>query len=151
MELPERYLISFLTVFDLYGNERLTEWRRIRDQIETDDTPFQTVLLTWSRAPLVNPYIDPNYPNEWPDPWHLILDNRYDNLALALGIMYTLKLTQRFMNEQFKIHKSMLEKENYFLQVGDTVYFDIANRQVLSKEFPLESSITLIYSSRKKQ
>lgn len=147
MELPERFHISFLTVFDLHGTERLTEWRRLRNQLETDDSPFQTVLSTWSRAPLVNSYIDPDQPHQWPDPWHLILDDRYDNLALTLGIMYTLKLTQRFMNEKFKIHKSMLEQESFYLAVGDKVYFDIANRQILADAPVLQTPITLVYTS----
>ena len=147
MELPERFPISFPTVFDLHGTERLTEWRRLRDQLEIDDSPFQKVLSVWSRAPLVNSYIDPTRPNDWPDPWHLILDDRYDDLALALGVMYTLKLTQRFMNERFKIHKSMLEQENFYLVVGDKVCFDISNRQILADVTILQNPITLVYTS----
>ena len=134
-------------MFDLYGNERLTEWRRLRDRVEIDDSPFETVLSIWSRAPLVNSYIDPTRPGEWPDPWHLILDDRYDNLALTLGIMYTLKLTQRFMNEKFKIHKSMLEQESFYLAVGDKVCFDIANRQILANAPVSQTPITLVYTS----
>jgi hypothetical protein len=147
MELLERFPISFHTVFDLYGNERLTEWRRIRNQIEQDVDPFQTVLSVWSRAPLVNSYIDSDRPDEWPDPWHLILDNRYDDLALTLGIMYTLKLTQRFMNEKFKIHKSMQGKENFYLVIDNKICFDIANRQLLTDKVVLDNPITLVYSS----
>lgn len=147
MEPPERFPISFPTVFDLHGTERLTEWRRLRDQLETDDSPFQTVLSTWSRAPLVNSYIDPDQPEQWPDPWHLILDDRYDDLALTLGIMYTLQLTQRFMNERFKIHKSMLGQENFYLVVSDKVCFDIANRQILADAPVSQTPITLVYTS----
>lgn len=134
-------------MFNFYGNQRLIEWRRLRDQIEIDNTPFQTVLSIWSRAPLVNPYINPASPKEWPDPWHLILNDRYDNLALALGIMYTLKLTHRFMNERFEIHKSMIEEENFYLIVGNRVCFDIDNRQILAHAAVLQNPITLVYDS----
>jgi len=135
-------------VFDLHDTERLAEWKKIRDQIETDTDPFQSVLSLWSRAPLVNPYLDTADPDQWPDPWHLILDNRYDDLALALGIMYTLKLTSRFMSEEFRIHKSMRNRESFHLIMGATVCFDIANRQLMSPSMLAHDAIKLVYSSR---
>ena len=136
----------FLTVFDLHSTERLAEWKKIRDQIETDDDPFQTVLSLWSRAPFVNSYLDTIESDQWPDPWHLILDNRYDDLALALGIMYTLKLTKRFMDEEFKIHKSMRDRESFHLTVGSIVCFDIANRRLISESVLEQDAIKLVYS-----
>jgi hypothetical protein len=138
----------FLTVFDLHNTERLAEWKKIRDQLETDNDPFKTVLSLWSRAPFVNSYLDTIASDQWPDPWHLILDNRYDDLALALGIMYTLKLTKRFMNEEFKIHKSMRDRESFHLIVGSIACFDIANRQLISESVLEQDAIKLVYSSK---
>lgn len=148
MELPEPSHILFLTVFDLHDADRLAEWKKIRDQLETDNDPFQTVLSLWSRAPFVNSYLDANNPDQWPDPWHLILDNRYDDLALALGIMYTLKLTKRFMGEEFKIHKSMQDKESFHLIVGSIAGFDIANRLLISESALAQDATKLVYSSK---
>ena len=95
-------------MFNLYGNERLTEWRRFRDSLESCSDPLTRVAELWATAPFVNPYLDSKNPNEWPDPWHLVLDSKLDELAISLGMLYTIKLTQRFMDSNCEIHKSML-------------------------------------------
>ena len=95
-------------MFNLYGNERLIEWKKFRDSLESCNDPLTRVAELWATAPFVNPYIDPNNPNEWPDPWHLVLDSKLDELAITLGMLYTVKLTQRFMDSNCEIHKSML-------------------------------------------
>jgi hypothetical protein len=95
-------------MFNLYGNERLIEWKRFRDSLESCSDPLTRVAELWATAPFVNPYIDPNNPNEWPDPWHLVLDSKLDELAISLGMLYTIKLTQRFIDSNCEIHKSML-------------------------------------------
>jgi hypothetical protein len=120
-------------VFDFSGTERLTEWRRIRDNLNNSGDPYQSVLEVWKRAPLVNQYLDPNDPGSWPDPWHLILDNRYDELALALGIVYTLGLSERFMSMKIEIHMSIPEDKNndFFVICGETV-IDVGCREMKS-------------------
>ena len=95
-------------MFDVHGIDRLTEWKRFRDKLETSPKPLEEVAEFWSRAPFVNDYLNEKNPTEWPDPWHLVLDERLDDLAIALGMLYTLKLTQRFMDVQCEIHMSML-------------------------------------------
>jgi len=120
-------------VFNLYGNERLTEWKRFRDSLETSSTPFEDVVDLWSRAPFVNPYLDPQAPETWPSPWQLVIDLKLDNLAICLGMLYTLQLTQRFMGETLEIHTSMSDtkKDNdYFLIVGNSFLLDHQTRSV---------------------
>ena len=95
-------------MFNLYGNERLTEWKRFRDSLESSNDPLTRVAELWATAPFVNLYLDSKNPNEWPDPWHLVLDGKLDELAICLGMLYTIKLTQRFMDSNCEIHKSML-------------------------------------------
>jgi hypothetical protein len=98
-------------VFKSYGNERLAEWRKFRQHLEVSDTPFEDLADFWSNAPFVNQYINPNNPKGWPDPWHLILDDKYDDLGVALGMFYTVKLTQRFMDTYCEIHTSTLSHD----------------------------------------
>ena len=120
-------------MFNLYGNERLTEWKRFRDSLETSPTPLEDVVDFWSRAPFVNPYLDPQCPETWPTPWQLVLDLKLDDLAICLAMLYTLQLTQRFMGETLEIHMSMLDtkKDNdYYLIVGDTFLLDHQTRSV---------------------
>jgi hypothetical protein len=123
------YLTVSATVFDLYGNERLNEWRKVRTEVENSDNPYQLVADVWSRAPFVNPYLDPKNPAEWPDPWHLILDDRFDDLAIPLGMLYTFKLTRRFMETLCEIHTSVSPNDDVqrFILVID-------NKHVLNYE-----------------
>lgn len=117
-------------MFNLYGNERLAAWKQFRDSLESSETPFLEVAELWSRAPFVSPYLNPNNSSEWPDPWHLVLDLRLDDLAIALGMLYTIKLTQRFIDTPCEIHMSMSlnnKETNYFLVVD--------NKYVLNKEY----------------
>lgn len=117
-------------VFDLYGNDRLIAWKEFRDKLEISDTPFRDVVMLWGQAPFVSQYLDPNNPSEWPDPWHLILDNRLDDLAIALGMLYTLKLTRRFMDSKCEIHTSIPPGEK------DPIYFLVVDKKyVLNLEY----------------
>lgn len=123
-----------LTVFDRHGNDKLTTWKEFRDSLESSDRPFEDVAELWSNAPFVSPYLDPKNPTEWPDPWHLIIDGRLDNLAIALGMLYTIKLTQRFMSAKCEIHTSMSSNEKdpqYLLIVDDQYILNLEYKQVV--------------------
>lgn len=125
-------------MFDLYGTERLTEWKKFRDSLETDESPLIRVADLWSKAPFVNSYLNPKNPTEWPDPWQLILDLKLDDLAICLGMLYTIKLTQRFMDIECEIHTSMLSKEfnkKFFLVVD--------NKHVLNYTFGAVDSLNV--------
>ena len=120
-------------MFDLYGNDRLTEWKKFRDSLETVPNPLEEVSKLWSRAPFVNHYLDPQCPSEWPDPWHLVLDGKLDDLAICLGMLYTIKLTQRFMATVCEIHMSMLPKDSsprFYLVVDNTYVLNYEPRKI---------------------
>lgn len=126
-------------MFDLYGTERLIEWKKFRDSLETDESPLIRVADLWSKAPFVNSYLNPKNPTEWPDPWQLILDLKLDDLAICLGMLYTIKLTQRFMDIECEIHTSMLSKEfnkKFFLVVD--------NKHVLNYTFGSVDSLNVL-------
>lgn len=104
-------------MFDLDQTLKLRAWKEFRQALETSETPLQDVATLWSKAPFVNPYLNQNNPSEWPDPWKLILDGKFDDLAIALGMCYTLKLTERFKNQQVEIHTSMSPEESRYVVV----------------------------------
>jgi hypothetical protein len=120
-------------VFNLYDNDRLIEWKKFRDSIETSQTPLEDVAILWSQAPFVSPYLNPNQPDEWPDPWHLVLNSKLDELAIVLGMLYTLKLTQRFIGSQFEIHMSTVPRLIYLLVV-DNFVLNLEYRSVVGVE-----------------
>ncbi len=123
-------------MFDLFGNNRLTKWKEIRDEIETATDPLTLVAELWARAPLVNPFLEPTNPDSWPDPWHLVLDDRYDDLAIVIGMLYTIKLTQRFMDSDCEIHMSVRDEKldpEFFLIVDGRLVLNIEPRKVVDK------------------
>ena len=128
------------TVFDLYDNDRLIKWRQFRDNLETSLTPLEDVTYLWSQAPFVNTYLNPYTPDEWPDPWHLVLNSKLDELAIVLGMLYTLKLTQRFMASRFEIHMATQEASRY------SKYFLAVDNHVLNLEYGCVLPVTQLES-----
>ena len=126
-------------MFNLYGNERLIEWKKFRDSLESCSDPLTRVAELWATAPFVNPYIDPNNPNEWPDPWHLVLDSKLDELAISLGMLYTVKLTQRFIDSNCEIHKSMLPNN-----LEPSFYLVVDQQHVMNYEPRIVHSIAVL-------
>lgn len=108
-------------MFDLHGIERLTAWKLLRDELETCEEPLILCAKSWSKAPYVSEYLDPYDPDSWPDPWRLVIDGRFDNLAISLGMLYTLRLTKKFSDCDFEIFRSERNKRDndYFLKVAD--------------------------------
>jgi hypothetical protein len=139
-------------VFDLYNNDRLIEWKRFRDGLETAQHPLEEVAVLWSRAPFVNHYLNPHNPSEWPDPWHLVLDSKLDELAICLGMLYTIKLTQRFMATDCEIHMSMLPKNcppRYYLVVDNTYVLNYEPRKIHSLAVLQETQTNTIWRCNK--
>ena len=111
-------------MFNCYDQDRLAAWKQFRDTLETSKTPFDDVAELWSHAPFVSPYLNYQNPNSWPDPWHLVLDSRLDELAIALGMLYTIKLTERFVDTSCEIYrvKELAAKEHCYALVVDNQY-----------------------------
>ena len=85
-------------MWNLEPNERLREWKQFRERINNldfDQALTETVHL-WSYAPYVNKYLDRFDNSDWPDPWQLLYDNAYCDLAKALGMLYTLYLSTHY-------------------------------------------------------
>lgn len=135
-------------MFNLFGTDRLTAWKEFRTSLETSPTPLKDVAEFWSHAPFVSPYLDPGNPPNWPDPWHLILDAKYDDLAIPLGMLYTLKLTQRFMGSKFEIHMSMPgnKEKQYMLIVDQKDVLNFEYKEVIELSQLADLKTTLIWS-----
>lgn len=136
------------TVFELHGNDRLTAWKQFRSSLETSSRPFADVAEFWSKAPFVNQFLDRQAPKSWPDPWHLILDGKFDDLAICLGMCYTLKLTQRFSDSVYEIHMSMPlqdTSERFFLVVDRSAVLNLVYREALDYAAVGNIQTSLIY------
>jgi len=76
---------------------RLTSWTRLRDQCHP--LPLETALIEinswWFCCPWRPYYLHWDDQPKWPDPWQLLSDNVYCELARGLGILYTISLLDR--------------------------------------------------------
>jgi len=78
-------------------DDRLIEWRELRlnsESLELNEV-LDTVNQWWQRAPLINHYLHMDEYEKWPNPWDLLADDAYCDLAKCLGICYTLMLLKR--------------------------------------------------------
>lgn len=136
-------------MFDVYGNERLICWKDFRNKLEDSPAALEECVRWWSKAPFVSPYLDPQDSKSWPDPWHLILDSKFDNLAIVLGIMYTLQLTVRFKHDEFKIYMKHDDQDMpYILSVGDQCVIDLYNLEIENQHRFSVSDYRLIFASK---
>ena len=99
-------------MWNLKPTERLHEWKEFRKKIselDLDVAVFETCHL-WSYAHYVTHYLDPDLINEWPDPWTLVDENYYCDLAKTVGMLYTLYLCEHYNNGitnlEIKIYKN---------------------------------------------
>jgi hypothetical protein len=78
-------------------DDRLINWNRLRDHCQT--LPLESALTTinqwWYRSPWRPYYLHWDDQLLWPDPWQLLSDNTFCDLARALGILYTISLLDR--------------------------------------------------------
>ncbi len=137
-------------MFDLHGNERLAAWRQFRDSLKEHSSPLESVAEFWSRAPFVNLYLDPNDPKSWPDPWHIVLDLKLDDLAICLGMLYTLKLNVRFMDCECEIHMSIpsQDRDPRFFLVVDNSVLNYEPRKVCSVSILENHPTTIIWQGK---
>ncbi len=97
---------------DISCRDRILKWREWRNSLAplTFDECLKEVAVAWAKAPLVNHYLTPDDINEWPNPWHLINDNIYCDLGIALGMFYSIALCDNpniSDNIRIEIYKSV--------------------------------------------
>ena len=83
-----------MNVFQLNYETRLSDWYDLRVRLE--DSPIEEMCgeidRWWQKAPLVTHHLHILDSENWPDPWQLLVENTYCEVARALGICYTLLL-----------------------------------------------------------
>jgi len=83
-------------MFQKKPEDRLRSWREFR--LELDSLTLENALAQtaefWAGAPFTPYHLDPDQSDKWPDPWTLIEENVYCDIAKCLGIVYTVLLTR---------------------------------------------------------
>jgi hypothetical protein len=104
-------------------SNRLTEWVRLRQQVS--ELPPEPALFAinqwWFGVPWCPYYLHWDDWRDWPDPWQLLNDNIYCDVARGLGIMYTIAMLERedlcdaLMIDSGNSNLVLVQKEKYIL------------------------------------
>lgn len=78
-------------------NQRLASWNQLRSQCRDADleTALKAINTWWFSAPWQPYYLHWDDVLEWPDPWQLLSDNAFCDVARGLGILYTVSMLER--------------------------------------------------------
>lgn len=78
-------------------DNRLRAWADLRSCCQSLDlkTSLTAVNQWWFDSPWQPYYLHWDDRADWPDPWQLLSDNTYCELARGLGILYTITLLDR--------------------------------------------------------
>jgi len=140
-------------MFKLSAEDRLRSWRDFRNSLEKlplEQALSQTAEL-WSRTPFSPYYLDINDPTNWPDPWQLINENYYCDIAKCLGIIYTISLTTHIkdLEIEFRNYTNPKTRHSYNLSwinqgkyVLNLIDGEVVNKEQLDKTFKLNQLLT---------
>ena len=76
---------------------RLISWAQLRDSVRhqpVDDT-LDAINRWWFLTPWTPYYLHWDDVKDWPDPWQLVNENIFCDVARGLGILYTLAMIER--------------------------------------------------------
>lgn len=120
-------------------SDRLECWKRLRHSLQF--VPFEKslemVAQHWVTAPFSPYYLDPAAPKTWPDPWTLITDNCYCDVAKALGMLYTIQLSVHHSHDlRVKIYQQPATRHQYNLVWIDSGKYvlNLEHNEVLNKK-----------------
>ena len=83
-----------MNIFQSTYEARLQDWFQLRTSVTSLPIEQQCITIDkwWQDAPLVTHHLHPQDIDNWPDPWELLSENTYCEVARALGMCYTLLL-----------------------------------------------------------
>ena len=83
-----------MNIFQSTYEARLQDWFQLRTSVTSLPIEQQCITIDkwWQDAPLVTHHLHPHDIDNWPDPWELLSENTYCEVARALGMCYTLLL-----------------------------------------------------------
>ena len=142
-------------MFQLPAEDRLRSWREFRTTLES--LPLETALAEtaefWRCAPFVPYNLDYSDIRTWPDPWTLIDENIYCDVAKCLGIVYTISLTGHKKNLDVEIRQyvdlktgyeynlAWIDKGKYILNMIDG---EVLNIEQFDKSLKLKHKFTAV-------
>lgn len=93
-------------MFKLTETERVHNWHLFRKSL--DNLPLNIALSKvvqyWDHCPFSPYYLDVEDVANWPNPWTLIAENWYCDVAKALAMLYTIKYTKHNPDVELRIY-----------------------------------------------
>jgi len=133
-------------MWKLNAVERLARWRDFRKSLDTlpMEQAVQSVADFWTSCPFTPYYLDPEQSGKWPDPWTLVEENYYCDLARSLGMLYTITLTLHnpeseirvYYDTEAKVHYNLvwIEQGKYVLNMNEG---EVLNKTHIAQHFEL--------------
>lgn len=139
-------------MWNLFPSERLRSWQAFRLYLDT--LPLEEAIREcnhlWAYCPYQKYYLTTDNLQNWPNPWELLHENIYCDLARALGIVYTLYLTDHNPTVELRIYTDKNTNQEYnlvYLCDGKYVlnyeHDTIVNKQQITKSFRLKKQISI--------
>lgn len=78
-------------------DQRLKSWYELRNSVKSQpaDLALTNINSWWFKTPWQPYYLHWDDLTTWPDPWQLLSDDIYCEVARGLGILYTISLLDR--------------------------------------------------------
>jgi hypothetical protein len=132
---------------------RLDSWNQLRTQVA--DQPVESVLEIinswWFQSPWTAYHLHWDDQITWPDPWQLLSDNMYCEVARGLGILYTITCLNRGDMDSAELvltnddrNLVLVDKSKYILNWDRTVVLNTSSEIEVKKSLH-QSQITQQY------
>lgn len=94
--------------------DRLLEWNRLRAFVQQQNLKSALLAINryWFKCPWSAYYLHWDDKKIWPDPWQLLNENIYCDLARGLGILYTIAFVE---HPEIQSAELILTPENHNL------------------------------------
>lgn len=128
--------------------DRLSIWKRLRDELVSKSDPIQHVINFWNSIPPSSRNIDPYDQSTWPDPWQMIEENVYCEYTKILAVAYTLMLSESSKDWRYEIHIGIDRDDSklyYMLIANDKVIGLEKEKSVYIKDVPKSIHIQKIH------
>lgn len=132
--------------------DRLRLWQDFRHRISALqlEAAVKATEHMWSYAPYQKYYLTLDEVKNWPGPWELIFENYYCNLAIALGMLYTLYLSEHKPQVEIRVYidpSSMAQYNLLFVEQGKYVlnmeHDAVLNKTQVSSSLKLKKTISV--------
>ena len=129
-------------IWSQHYEERLQQWTAVRSgfaDLELDQALLQ-INDWWFRAPISARYLHWDDHGTWPTPWQLLNDDIYCEIARALGMLYTIAMTEDARIAQLEIVQTgqdnlvLVNQGKYILNWAPGQLLNISSKKIETKK-----------------